>query len=537
MKKLRFAPLVRVSSEEQSKKGESLNTQTKDLTRDIKELNGVVYKWFSGQEHSSPGDERKIFDSLLRDAEEGKFNAVIMHRVDREGRDLLKTLKALELFRKHDIRFFVRRQEFDLHDENDVLMLHVQHVIAEYTNKRYSKDAIQNRISLAEQGRLPVPCPPYGRIYDKEKREFSLCPVKQKAVEDACKRYLNGESIYKICKTMPPYSDKRAQCKEMGISPTALLRIFRHRLGDKWTISFQPKLFPKIREEITITIPRLVDVDTEAQIQRRLDMNRCKGGKRVHSYSLQGFVYCSKCGHKLTGQLQGGGKRYYRHPTRRGCDPRPFNGIPADLLEKKVWEEVGAVFTTRKCWEKAVLGAFPDKVEKGTMKKEEKRLQGLIQDLKRRRSILYEDRLDASITKEQWLGKDAPLKQQEQTFRADLAEIQRKQALLGDFDAFQEVMKLNRCIDDFSEMLAKPRTDKEIKEIIEALFTGEGLTHKNPGVYVTGEMKSQRKSRLVSFEIVGAIRPEKVFELPKLACVIENRQTGFRASHLWRGFV
>ena len=61
-KQLRFAPLVRVSTEDQEKKGESLEIQKADIERAIKAPGGVLVSdpWrYSGQEHATAGFERK----------------------------------------------------------------------------------------------------------------------------------------------------------------------------------------------------------------------------------------------------------------------------------------------------------------------------------------------------------------------------------------------------------------------------------------------------------------------------------------------
>ena len=80
-KPLRFAPLVRVSTEDQEKRGESLKVQQVQIEQAVKTLGGVLIPepWrYSGQEHATAGFERKKFDELLRDARKGLFDAVIV---------------------------------------------------------------------------------------------------------------------------------------------------------------------------------------------------------------------------------------------------------------------------------------------------------------------------------------------------------------------------------------------------------------------------------------------------------------------------
>jgi len=56
--KLRFAPLIRVSTERQAQKGESLWTQKTQILSYVKNLGGTIpeHCWrYSGREHSTPG--------------------------------------------------------------------------------------------------------------------------------------------------------------------------------------------------------------------------------------------------------------------------------------------------------------------------------------------------------------------------------------------------------------------------------------------------------------------------------------------------
>lgn len=71
MTKLRFAPVIRVSTEKQTKKrAESLNTQTTQIDQYVKDLGGIIPKQlrnkYKGQEHATPEQERKILDRLFK---------------------------------------------------------------------------------------------------------------------------------------------------------------------------------------------------------------------------------------------------------------------------------------------------------------------------------------------------------------------------------------------------------------------------------------------------------------------------------------
>src|SRR5215831_16189620 len=96
---LRFGPLIRVSTEQQEKQGESLRTQRANIARDAELLGGSITEWYGGQEHATPGWEKKELDRLIRDAGKGKWDAVIVAYADRWSRDNAKSKEGLAVFR------------------------------------------------------------------------------------------------------------------------------------------------------------------------------------------------------------------------------------------------------------------------------------------------------------------------------------------------------------------------------------------------------------------------------------------------------
>ncbi len=80
MEQLRFAPIIRVSTEEQEKKGESLKSQKTQIIQYVTSLGGIIPDdcWqYSGQE-SATKKERILWNKILEDSGKDKFDAVIM---------------------------------------------------------------------------------------------------------------------------------------------------------------------------------------------------------------------------------------------------------------------------------------------------------------------------------------------------------------------------------------------------------------------------------------------------------------------------
>src|SRR4051812_32103840 len=96
---VRFGALVRVSGEEQEKKGESLPVQKEQIEKAVGLLGGTIAGWYGGQEHATEGHERKELKRLTADGAKGLFDAVIMQRADRWDRGSKEAAQAKEVFK------------------------------------------------------------------------------------------------------------------------------------------------------------------------------------------------------------------------------------------------------------------------------------------------------------------------------------------------------------------------------------------------------------------------------------------------------
>jgi DNA invertase Pin-like site-specific DNA recombinase len=169
MKALRFAALVRVSTEEQEKKGESLPVQRATLQKDVERLGGEIVAWFGGAEHATAGWEKRELHRLMADVPKGKFDALIVAYGDRWSRDNAESKKNLELLRQHRIRFFVAGVEKKLHDPTDRFTIGIETEVAEYIALLQLKKAYESRSKRLAAGVPSAGQMPFGRTFKRGK--------------------------------------------------------------------------------------------------------------------------------------------------------------------------------------------------------------------------------------------------------------------------------------------------------------------------------------------------------------------------------
>ena len=313
-KMLRFAPLCRVSTEQQERQGESLLTQKNEIERSVKALEGILINdpWrYSGQEHSTPKYERKLLDKLLTDSGKKYFDAVIVCDASRWSRDNGKSKEGLELLRQNGIRFFAGQTEYNLYKPADTLFLGMATEINEFVALEQARKSIQNRIARALRNVPTAGKLPFGRTFNRQTEEWGIDKKKQQDIKWAAERYLQGEPLPMLAKTI-------------GMNPSNLWKILTKRSGTKWETRFKSKRLA-IDEKVTLTVPGLLSQDTIDKILKRAASNKTyTHGEIKHKYLLSRVIFCDHCGYAMFGQknLHGNQNRYYRHPRGRKneCD-------------------------------------------------------------------------------------------------------------------------------------------------------------------------------------------------------------------------
>lgn len=340
--KLIFAPLIRVSTETQERQGQSLRTQREQLTLAIESLGGEVFKWYEGQEHSTPDYERKILEELMIDAQAGRFNAVIVADLSRWSRDNGRSKQDTRTLQDLGVRFFEGAREINLFDPTQAFVLGMGVEVAEFFASQQSYKSVINRINRAKQG-FPVCTLPYGRTFDKVTRTWGIDPKCRERVNQVARLYLEGGHSW------------RTLGEKFGMNYANLAVIMRERCGDTWEQHFKSK-----RHGIDVTVPtrvpRLLPESVILAIREK-SADRATWDKKTQAteYLFSRIIFDAETGHALSGNCNSRGQRYYK----------PFHGeahkytLNADTIEKTILGELFEVLSSRKSLREAVFSGSP----------------------------------------------------------------------------------------------------------------------------------------------------------------------------------
>jgi site-specific DNA recombinase len=510
-KPLRFAALVRVSTDEQEEEGNSLAVQRDECEADVERMGGVIVGWYGGQEHATPGWDKPELDRLLADAARNKFDAVIVNKTDRWSRDNKKSDEGVEVFLRHGVRFFVRTREYDLADEDDEFTLGLDVLIGKRWARSMARRSLKSRVRRAREDNVPTSGRlPYGRTYDhpKSKRHprgtgtgWGVDPAKRAVVADVAARYLAGESL-------------AALADEYDINHSFLCKVLREQCGTEWVVKYRSKR-GDLCETVPMTVPRLLPEETIKAVRARLEAKRTylrKGGVRVNDYLLSGFVFCAECRHALCGKPDRNGVLHYAHThagAANACPLRPRPYVKAALLEEKVLRLLFDTFGSPAHLEKAMGAAMPDH-DKALAKKArlEKELAAAEQALAR----VVDAVADGLLSRDEAAAKLGSLRSRRDGLRKGLDELGEElagadlDAVAWYVDCFKRGDGLGHALvvigepdvrtdehgnvwsgpplggNDLATFLSMTRAHE--RALVEAVFTGTLRCGDPPGVYV-----------------------------------------------------
>jgi site-specific DNA recombinase len=511
-KPIRFASLIRVSTERQQRQGESLRVQKTENNKAVDKLGGRIVGTYGGQEHGTRGWEKAEVDRLLADGAKNKFDAVIVHYADRWSRDNLKSEEGLNLFKEHGIRFFVGDSEYDLFDEHKFFTLALFVNIGQLNAAAQNRKSLEAKIVRAKDGIPSSGNLPYGRTFDKRTKQWGIDTKKQRIVQDAAKRYLAGESLAKLA-------------DEHRMDTSNLHHVLTNRCGSTWTQVFHSKSL-NIHHEQTMVVPPLLDLETIDAVKKRAKANKTyTHGQPKNRYLLSRVVFCATCGYTLFGQTvsaDGVDYHYYRHAhkRKRKCEKR-LAWVNADDLDDAVFQDLFDLFGNAVGMKKAIYEAFPDAAEADDLRERLARAEESLGKVKRARDkiirFIVQDRLteeQAKMELDKLNRKESDLQVRIDRLNVGLERVPAKKKV----DAFAK--KVATTFQAYSKGLWikaqevntgwKTMTWEERRGLIEMVFSGETDDGKRMGVFVSwGDDQAGKRHKVWKYRIIGHLVDRK----------------------------
>ncbi|MFN8475024.1 MAG: recombinase family protein [Anaerolineae bacterium] len=358
----RAALYCRVSTDEQAEAG-TIGIQLHNTRRYAEAMGFDIVATYKDEGWSGaiPIEQRPDGKRMMADARKNAFDALIIWKLDRLGRDVISVLQTVDELDKQGVAFYSVTEQFNTAPPFGRLVLTVMAAIAEMERSVILQRTNEGKIKNAREGKWAGGAYPYGYRID-EAGYLIEYPPEADIVRMIYDMYVNQKMGTPAITT---------ELNVRGIPSPYANRGYRNRrseerfgkMSGRWAVGSVARLLQsptcmgklvynnkRAKEPIVIEVPPIVDAETweRAQEQRRdtySDMRRT--GKR--KYLLAGLIKCGMCGLTYVGRLGGsqnkttyyycGGKEYVSPFRLQKCESAL---IRAEPLENAVWADIRA---------------------------------------------------------------------------------------------------------------------------------------------------------------------------------------------------
>ncbi|MDU7549824.1 recombinase family protein [Clostridium perfringens] len=424
-----IAIYCRVSTEEQSENGYSIDEQERLLEEWCKKMGYVIYKCYSDRGISGKNiKDRPALKELLSDAKAGKFDMVISWKINRVSRKLEDVLKIVNLLEKNNITFKSYSEPFETDTPAGRMQFQMMALIGEFERGTIAQNVKMGMIAKAKSGNW---CG--GRVlgYDlvpnnspeEEKNGKNKLEINEKEAEIVrfiFNEYSKGKGYKAITNKMNKlgYKTKKGNNFSVGsirdiLTNPVYIGEIRYNVRQNWSEKRRRNINPN---PIRVKGKHEAIIDRELWDKVQLILESKKGKpSRIYDgeYPLTGILRCPKCGagmviSRTTNTLADGTKKriaYYccGNWKNKGTSVCNSNTIRVDKANEYVFKKIEELVSNEAMIKAVVKNINKERKDKV---KPAKRLLGDIdkelEKLDKRKRKIFEAYEDDILTKEEF---------------------------------------------------------------------------------------------------------------------------------------
>lgn len=312
----RAAIYIRVSSRMQED-GFSMEAQH-DILMELIDKKGLqLYKVYSDPAISAKTFKRPGVQMMLQDMKDGKFDTIMVHKLDRLSRNQGDLYGFIQLINKLDVRLIIAAQgseEIDTRSPMGKAFLMFSGIWAEIYLDNLREETLKGLTKKAEKGGRHMSRPPLGYAFDSDLNLY-IVEEEAKLVREVFQLYLKGTGRNKIAQHMNTFSRMKEGgkwgAKEIKTIVTNPRYVgLNHFKPDHWENS--RRIITKGEHEAIISMEDFEKA--QKMISRR---NNGEMSKNSYPYAYSGILQCGKCGANFNGnskktKLVGGDYKLYK---------------------------------------------------------------------------------------------------------------------------------------------------------------------------------------------------------------------------------
>ncbi|MBI3681122.1 MAG: recombinase family protein [Acidobacteria bacterium] len=369
------AVYMRVSTEEQRER-QSIATQ-RDFGERYCQLHSLaVHKVYAddGVSGTVPLEDRPEGSQILQDARHGKFDQLLVYKLDRLGRDTRLILNAVADLEKHGVRIRSMTEEFDTGTATGRLMLTLLSGFASHEREVIRERSVAGTNRVAEAGAWMGGIVPYGYRKVGEKRDAHLMISEEAIPGLAMSEAEVIREVFRMAaverKSCPVIvsrlNDLRIPCAYVRDDRLFLRGKRKQRTSGIWRAGrirglITNKTYMGVHEfgkrsvserpVISRAVPAIVTEATWKKAQETLQANFLFSPRSAkNQYLLRGLIKCGLCGLTYVGIAANrpNGKREFYYRCNGAHSPSVYSAlgrcqskaVRGDHLEQQVWSDV-----------------------------------------------------------------------------------------------------------------------------------------------------------------------------------------------------
>jgi site-specific DNA recombinase len=370
-----LAIYARVSTEEQRER-QSIRTQIEFGERYCQLHDLAVYRVYSddGVSGTVPLDQRPEGGQILKDAQLGRFDQLLVYKLDRLGRETRLILNAVAELEKLGVRIRSMTEEFDTGTSTGRLMLTMLSGFASHERDVIRERSVAGTNRVAEAGAWLGGIVPYGYRKVGEKRDAHLAisedPTPGLAMSEAevIREVFRMAAVErKSCRVIAArLNDLRIPCAYVRDDRLTLRGKRKQRTSGVWRAGrirglITNKTYMGVHEfgkraasqrpVISRAVPAIVTEATWKKAQKTLRDNFLFSPRSAkNQYLLRGLIKCGLCGLTYVGTAANrpNGKREFYYRCNGAHSPSVYSklgrcqakAVRGDHLEEQVWSDV-----------------------------------------------------------------------------------------------------------------------------------------------------------------------------------------------------
>lgn len=353
-----IAAYIRVSTDEQADKGNSLNEQQERLSAYCKAMNWGEPVFYIDDGYSAKDLNRPAIKKLLEDVKQDKVRVILTTKLDRLSRNLLDLLQTVEFLSDHNCSYISASESFDTSTAVGRMTLQLLGTFAEFERERISERVKDNMLSLARNTNKAISRPCFG--YDIVNGQYTINEEEAKFVRLMFEWAEQGHGhrmIAKMLNDLGSVTKKGKMWDQVNVKRLMQNDALAGRLVyNKRQVKNGKRMFRDTEEWIVKenNHPAIISPEQFEKVQEIMK-SRARAAKHADSetYLLTGLVKCVHCGKNMKGSTsrhkrKNGDYTYYRYICSSyvlGYDCK-YHAVHRDDLEHLIINEVKMIAST-----------------------------------------------------------------------------------------------------------------------------------------------------------------------------------------------